>query len=528
MIGIKDVDKQKYVLYGLGDQEVSNYGCKNIDICIGKSSYNLEVQITDCHHKAYDGLLGLDFLLANRAKLDVDVPHTLEIGGEIHLLTRVEDVIAKRVNVCRGVINLKRSQELTSAVIRLTDPVHVPPGRNKIVFVPVPKNMPRARMYVVHPLSENEVLDDKRCYVARSVRESLLVENRYCVPVLFTNYNDAAAKLTKGTPVGELQIIDESEVISIGEEVNGSTVLGAQERTSAPSEEEKHALGMKRLRLATAARIGSPDEDSESSEKGLVETSQGLEKRSQKPAGTAAREAPVVRRAMREEIESTTARSGVRKEEEEKVTERSFISQEENTLPVDYERFRDTGINPHLLYEKLNHLSDRDAQKFRDLVYEFREIFENTRKKPAPTTAYHRINTTDDIPVKKRGHRIPPHLQPHVDNIIEDQINRDIITQCYSPYGAGMVLVPKKTADGEIKYRLTIDFRFLNAKTIEEVWPTPLVNETINSLAGCNYFSLLDLKEAYHQIPIHPDDQEKTAYSNFNISLFEKVSMYKF
>ena len=37
------------------------------------------------------------------------------------------------------------------------------------------------------------------------------------------------------------------------------------------------------------------------------------------------------------------------------------------------------------------------------------------------------------------------------------------------------------------------------------------IHDYSQHLAGCTVFSTIDLLRAYHQIPVHPDDVEKTA-----------------
>ena len=59
------------------------------------------------------------------------------------------------------------------------------------------------------------------------------------------------------------------------------------------------------------------------------------------------------------------------------------------------------------------------------------------------------------------------------------------------------------------KYRLTVDFRALNAATEHDSYPLPVLNLFVNSLHGCKVFSLI-FKSAFHQIPMHPDSVNKT------------------
>lgn len=77
-----------------------------------------------------------------------------------------------------------------------------------------------------------------------------------------------------------------------------------------------------------------------------------------------------------------------------------------------------------------------------------------------------------------------------------------------------MWIVPKKIdASGEKKFRMVIDYRKLNAITIADKYPLPEINEVLAQLGRSKYFTVLDLKSGFHQIPLRPKDIEKTAFS---------------
>ncbi len=48
--------------------------------------------------------------------------------------------------------------------------------------------------------------------------------------------------------------------------------------------------------------------------------------------------------------------------------------------------------------------------------------------------------------------------------------------------------------------RMYIDYRALNMKTIRNQVPVPRINEVWDQIGGSKYFSLIDLKDGYHQI----------------------------
>ena len=55
------------------------------------------------------------------------------------------------------------------------------------------------------------------------------------------------------------------------------------------------------------------------------------------------------------------------------------------------------------------------------------------------------------------------------------------------------------------------DFRNLNSKTSLDQYPLPNLRTFAHQLRGATIFSKVDLVKAYHQVPIHPDHQEKTS-----------------
>ena len=47
---------------------------------------------------------------------------------------------------------------------------------------------------------------------------------------------------------------------------------------------------------------------------------------------------------------------------------------------------------------------------------------------------------------------------------------------------------------------------------MKDAYPLPLVGEVQDRLSGCTIFSTLDLQSGYRQLPVHPDDFEKTVF----------------
>jgi len=57
-----------------------------------------------------------------------------------------------------------------------------------------------------------------------------------------------------------------------------------------------------------------------------------------------------------------------------------------------------------------------------------------------------------------------------------------------------------------------VDHRKLNSVTIQDAYPLPRIDESLDALAGSKYFSTLDLLSSYWQVPLSLDAQEKAAF----------------
>ena len=71
-----------------------------------------------------------------------------------------------------------------------------------------------------------------------------------------------------------------------------------------------------------------------------------------------------------------------------------------------------------------------------------------------------------------------------------------------------MLLVKKK--DGSM--RLCVDYRQLNKVIIKNKYPHPRIDDLMNQLLDACVFSKIDLRSAYHQIHVKPNDILKTSF----------------
>ena len=71
-------------------------------------------------------------------------------------------------------------------------------------------------------------------------------------------------------------------------------------------------------------------------------------------------------------------------------------------------------------------------------------------------------------------------------------------------------LIPTRTVTG---WRVCIDYRKLNSATRKDHFPLPFIDQMLERLAGYAYYCFLDGYSGYNQIPIAPEDQEKTTFT---------------
>jgi len=91
---------------------------------------------------------------------------------------------------------------------------------------------------------------------------------------------------------------------------------------------------------------------------------------------------------------------------------------------------------------------------------------------------------------------------------LQELLERGFIRPSTSPYGSPILFVPKK--DGG--WRLCVDYRAINRITIKNSHPLPRIDEMFEQLHGSAVYSKLDLASGYHQIRMHEDSVEKTAF----------------
>ena len=122
--------------------------------------------------------------------------------------------------------------------------------------------------------------------------------------------------------------------------------------------------------------------------------------------------------------------------------------------------------------------------------------------------ASHFIDTGSAAPTFASPRRLPPDKLKAAKEAFHTLLTAGVIRPSKSPWASPLHLVPK-SKPGE--WRVTGDYRALNAITKPDRYPLPHIQSLSNKLHGMTRFSKVDLLRAYHQIPMNKEDIEKTA-----------------
>ena len=160
--------------------------------------------------------------------------------------------------------------------------------------------------------------------------------------------------------------------------------------------------------------------------------------------------------------------------------------------------------------ENLKALQDVDP-KFKNLIQKYPEILK-TKFKKEPADIYHRIET--DGPAFKskvrpllansekfeEGRKIWKEMEKV--GVIE-RVKQSSLLQYTSP----LHLVQKPSGRG---WRVCADLRKLNQITKTDNYPLPILRSFQSNIKGAKIFSKIHIRSAFHHLPIHPSDINKT------------------
>lgn len=172
--------------------------------------------------------------------------------------------------------------------------------------------------------------------------------------------------------------------------------------------------------------------------------------------------------------------------------------------------FRVQEVNREMLPEYLHKmfeegtkdLSLEQAEQFQSTLLRWEKVFAGPKEVGRTDVGTHKIKLTDETPIKEAPRKIPLFKRDVIDTEIEKLETKGLIEKSDSPWSSQLVLVRKK----DNSWRMCVDYRKLNAKTVKDAYPIPRIQDNLDSLNGAQWFTSLDCGMAYHQIPVKERD----------------------
>ena len=158
----------------------------------------------------------------------------------------------------------------------------------------------------------------------------------------------------------------------------------------------------------------------------------------------------------------------------------------------------------------ISHGSAKEREIIAELLENNRDIFgDSVNHLQQAIDVEHEINLTTNEPIAMKPYRTSPLDQKIINEQIEEMLENKIIQPSMSNYSFPVVLVEKKNG----KKRFCIDYRKLNAVTIKDKHPLPIIIDSLSmSFKKTKYFSVMDLLSGYWNVMVKQSDRHKTAF----------------
>ena len=182
----------------------------------------------------------------------------------------------------------------------------------------------------------------------------------------------------------------------------------------------------------------------------------------------------------------------------------SAMSTDSNDIETTIENY--IGHNRARLAAEAADLPDRLQQ----LLLQYKEQFKDfpDTLPELDTDLLQRIHVSEGPPPASRPYRLSAPQLASCREQLDKLLSAGLIRPAASPFAAPVLMVPKPGG----KWRLTVDYRALNARMKRDSFPLPHPADVFNELAGHKYFSRLDLASGFWQIRLDPRDEDKSAF----------------
>jgi hypothetical protein len=148
----------------------------------------------------------------------------------------------------------------------------------------------------------------------------------------------------------------------------------------------------------------------------------------------------------------------------------------------------------NLLERSQEQLTPKQSSEVKRLLKEYEGLFVASDSNYGRTDVVkYNITKGSAHPIKQPPRRPPDIVAKEVDKQVKGMLNNELITPSLSPWSSPVVFVRQK--DGTTRF--CVDYRRLNAVTINDAYPLPRIDDSFGHLSGSCWFSTLDLCSGY-------------------------------
>ena len=170
----------------------------------------------------------------------------------------------------------------------------------------------------------------------------------------------------------------------------------------------------------------------------------------------------------------------------------------------------------HMTYEELlykyldlseSHLTESEKEEVMDLDIDNKKAFSLRDEIGKCPDIKVNIEVNDPSTFFVRPFPIAEEDKPFMDKCMQKLVSLGILTKNSTIHTSPVMLVARK---GNERKRPVVDFRLLNTRIIRRNTSTPLLRDIFIMLgrAQCEVLSCVDLKEAFHSVPLTPEAKE--------------------
>jgi hypothetical protein len=187
-----------------------------------------------------------------------------------------------------------------------------------------------------------------------------------------------------------------------------------------------------------------------------------------------------------------------------------------------------TSISQQLAHNKAD--SNLEKKKSLDNLFpkayhEYKSVFEKEASERFPESRPwdHAIDLKPNfIPKDCKVYPLTLAEQMKLNEFLEENLRKGYIRPSKSLMVSPFFFVLKKDSDALHPCQ---DYRYLNDRTVKNMYPLPLVSDLLDKLKGANIFMKLDIRWGYHNIRIKEGNEWKGAFKT-NKGLFEPTVMF--